>query len=74
MNDQLRNQRRAIHAYNEAHREAIHAAERERFVERRADEYTDSPLPAMLVWAGLSIITWLVFGWAVVTAVRWWMA
>ncbi len=81
MNTQTLTQRRAIHAYNEAHRDAIYHAERQvdavlnRIREHDASgcaecEDTDSPLPMMLVWAAVALAVWALFGWAVVAMVR----
>lgn len=71
MNTQTLTQRRAIHAYNEARRDAILTRIREHDASGCADcADTDSPLPMMLVWAAVALAAWALFGWAVVSLVR----
>jgi hypothetical protein len=56
-----------------ARRRAAEAARAERFAKpdpANLCDDTDSPLPAMLLWAALSLLAWGLFGWAVVSVVR----
>jgi hypothetical protein len=72
MNTQTLTQRREIHAYNEARRDAIYHSERQpEPVQMCAQpEDSDPPLGMMLVWTALAIPAWVLFGWAVVALIR----
>jgi hypothetical protein len=81
MNTQTFTQRRAIHAYTEARRDAIYQAERNVDAMlihiRQHDacgcaecEDSDPPLPMMLVWTAVALAAWALFGLAVVALVR----
>jgi len=56
-----------------ARRRAAEIARAARFAKPDSENFsddTDSPLPAMLLWAALSLLVWGLFGWAVVSVVR----
>jgi hypothetical protein len=72
MNAQTLTQRRAIHAYNEAHLDAIYHAERQPEPAQMCAvfEDCDPPLVAMLIALPFCLGAWALFGWAVVAVIR----